>query len=167
MLARALATPSNLLVLDEPTNDLDLETLDLLQEAIAAYPGTVHPRQPRPRFPRPDRHVGARGGGRRALDRICRRLFRHARAARRRAAWGARHGPAAAKPTRAAAASAPRPTASKRKLGFRETHLLKTLPERIDTLHAEIGVLRGKLAEADLFTRDPGGFERAAAELEA
>ena len=41
MLARALATPSNLLVLDEPTNDLDLETLDLLQEMIADYPGTV------------------------------------------------------------------------------------------------------------------------------
>ena len=41
MLARALATPSNLLVLDEPTNDLDLETLDLLQEMVADYPGTV------------------------------------------------------------------------------------------------------------------------------
>ncbi|MCB2107931.1 MAG: ABC-F family ATP-binding cassette domain-containing protein, partial [Rhodobacteraceae bacterium] len=41
MLARALALPSNLLVLDEPTNDLDLETLDLLQEMIADYPGTV------------------------------------------------------------------------------------------------------------------------------
>ena len=41
MLARALAQPSNLLVLDEPTNDLDLETLDLLQEMLAAYPGTL------------------------------------------------------------------------------------------------------------------------------
>ena len=41
MLARALARPSNLLILDEPTNDLDLETLDLLQEMIADYPGTV------------------------------------------------------------------------------------------------------------------------------
>ena len=41
MLARALARPSNLLVLDEPTNDLDLETLDLLQEMLAAYPGTL------------------------------------------------------------------------------------------------------------------------------
>ena len=41
MLARALARPSNLLVLDEPTNDLDLETLDLLQEMLADYPGTV------------------------------------------------------------------------------------------------------------------------------
>src|SRR5581483_11517657 len=41
MLARALARPANLLVLDEPTNDLDLETLDLLQEMLAAYPGTI------------------------------------------------------------------------------------------------------------------------------
>ncbi|MCB1456715.1 MAG: ATP-binding cassette domain-containing protein, partial [Nitratireductor sp.] len=41
MLARGLRTPSNLLVLDEPTNDLDLETLDLLQEFIASYQGTV------------------------------------------------------------------------------------------------------------------------------
>ena len=41
MLARALAKPSNLLILDEPTNDLDLETLDLLQELLADYPGTV------------------------------------------------------------------------------------------------------------------------------
>jgi ATPase subunit of ABC transporter with duplicated ATPase domains len=40
-LARAFARPSNLLVLDEPTNDLDLETLDLLQEQLAEYPGTV------------------------------------------------------------------------------------------------------------------------------
>ena len=41
MLARAFAKPSNLLVLDEPTNDLDLETLDLLQELLAEYAGTV------------------------------------------------------------------------------------------------------------------------------
>ncbi len=41
MLARALATPSNLLVLDEPTNDLDLETLDLLEEVLSGYGGTV------------------------------------------------------------------------------------------------------------------------------
>ncbi len=41
LLAKALATPSNFLVLDEPTNDLDLETLDLLEEMLAAYPGTV------------------------------------------------------------------------------------------------------------------------------
>ena len=50
MLARALAKPSNLLVLDEPTNDLDIETLDLLQELLADYAGTVLLGQPRPRF---------------------------------------------------------------------------------------------------------------------
>src|SRR5205085_7166104 len=42
-LARAFARPSNLLALDEPTNDLDLETLELLQERLAEYPGTVLP----------------------------------------------------------------------------------------------------------------------------
>ena len=41
MLARALATPSNLMVLDEPTNDLDIETLDLLQELLSDYAGTI------------------------------------------------------------------------------------------------------------------------------
>ena len=78
MLARALATPSNLLVLDEPTNDLDLETLDLLQEMVADYPGTVilvsHDRD----FL--DRTVTSilAAAGRRPLGRVCRRLFRHA-----------------------------------------------------------------------------------------
>ena len=46
MLARALASRSNLLVLDEPTNDLDLETLDLLEEMLADYPGTRDAGQP-------------------------------------------------------------------------------------------------------------------------
>ena len=41
MLARAFAAPSNLLALDEPTNDLDIETLDVLQEMLATYPGTI------------------------------------------------------------------------------------------------------------------------------
>ena len=84
MLARALAKPSNLLVLDEPTNDLDLETLDVLEEMLADYAGTVilvsHDRD----FL--DRVVqrGARAGGRGPLGRVCRRLYRHAGAARRR-----------------------------------------------------------------------------------
>ena len=83
MLARALAKPSNVLVLDEPTNDLDLETLDVLEEMLGDYAGTVilisHDRD----FL--DRVVSARdrSGGRRALAGICRRLYRHAGAARR------------------------------------------------------------------------------------
>ena len=82
MLARALAQPSNLLVLDEPTNDLDLETLDLLQEMITDYSGTVilvsHDRD----FL--DRTVELRPGvgGRWALDRVCGRIHRHGGPAR-------------------------------------------------------------------------------------
>ena len=84
MLARALAKPSNLLVLDEPTNDLDLETLDVLEEMLGDYAGTVilisHDRD----FL--DRVVTCRdrAGGRGPLGRICRRLHRHAGPARRR-----------------------------------------------------------------------------------
>ena len=63
MLARALAKPSNVLVLDEPTNDLDLETLDVLEEMLARLRRHRHPHQPRPRFPRPrgERRDRARG----------------------------------------------------------------------------------------------------------
>ena len=81
-LARAFARPSNLLVLDEPTNDLDLETLDLLQERLAEYPGTVllvsHDRDFLDRVV--TSVIAARR--RRALDRVCRRLHRYAGAAR-------------------------------------------------------------------------------------
>ena len=59
-LARAFARPSNLLVLDEPTNDLDLETLDLLQERLADYRRHGAAGQPRPRFPRPRGDLGHR-----------------------------------------------------------------------------------------------------------
>ena len=68
MLARALAQPSNLMVLDEPTNDLDIETLDLLQELLERLSRHDPARQPRPRFSRPRRDLGdrqprARGAG--------------------------------------------------------------------------------------------------------
>ncbi len=83
MLARVLAKPANLLVLDEPTNDLDMETLELLQELVSGFAGTVLAGQPRPRFPRPHRDQRHRAGRQRPLGRICRRLRGHAGAARR------------------------------------------------------------------------------------
>jgi ATP-binding cassette subfamily F protein uup len=90
MLARALAKPSNLMVLDEPTNDLDIETLDLLQELLGDYSGTIL-------LVSHDRDLLDRGGdighcrrGGRALGRICGRLFRHGRPTWLWARWSAR-----------------------------------------------------------------------------
>ena len=96
LLAKLFATPSNFLVLDEPTNDLDLETLDLLEEVIADYPGTAllvsHDRDFLDRVA--TSIVLAEGDGR--FTRICRRLCRHAGAARRESS-GARRSQQSAK----------------------------------------------------------------------
>ncbi len=155
MLARALARPSNLLVLDEPTNDLDLETLDLLQEMLAAYPGTLllvsHDRD--------------------FLDRTVTATIAHEEAgswtvyaggysdmlAQRGAApegkTPAKVTPAAEKPRLEPRASEPR-----KKLTFSDQHALKTLPERMERLAGEIGRLKKKLADPELYRRDPTAF---------
>ena len=135
MLAQALAKPSNLLVLDEPTNDLDMETLDVLEDMLGDYPGTVllisHDRD----FL--DRLVSGVivPEGRRPLERICRRLFRHAGAARRRsrpraAQAGAGESGQSSRSRRGAAAA-------KRRMKFKDKHALETLPKTIAGLHRQ------------------------------
>ena len=161
-LARALAKPSNLLVLDEPTNDLDLETLDLLEEMIDDYPGTVllvsHDRD----FL--DRTVSAVmvGGGRRALERLCRRLHRHGGAARRRRdrEGGEGRTEGGARESRTAVLAAPR-----RRLSFNDKHALETLPARIAALEAEIATLTKTIADPNLYARDRAAFDKASAAL--
>ncbi|WP_439497765.1 ABC-F family ATP-binding cassette domain-containing protein [Bosea sp. (in: a-proteobacteria)] len=165
MLARALAKPSNLLVLDEPTNDLDLETLDLLQELLADYQGTVllvsHDRD----FL--DRVVSATlisdgdgvwtefaGGYSDMLAQRGRGVGAKARAAVEK--------PAAPALRPATSAAAP---AARRKLSFNEKHALETLPKRIETLQGEADKLNAAVA-GDLYTRDPKLFARATARLE-
>ena len=131
MLARALAKPSNLLVLDEPTNDLDLETLDVLEEMLGDYAGTVilisHDRD----FL--DRVVNAVivPRGRRPLGRICRRLQRHAGAARRAISRASRQavGDRRRRRTEATRAAARAASRGKRRLSFHEKHALETLPK--------------------------------------
>ena len=97
LLAKALAAPSNMLVLDEPTNDLDADTLDLPQEALAELRRHCPAGQPRPRLPRPSGDLDHCPGRRRHDDRVCRRLqrlrdparpARDAGSGRRRAAQG-------------------------------------------------------------------------------
>ncbi len=163
MLARALARPSNLLVLDEPTNDLDLETLDLLQEMLADYPGTVllvsHDRDFLDRVVTSviasdgNGHWIEYAGG--YSDMI----------AQRGADLDARKAPPKEekKPTKPAV-SAPPPT--KKRLSFKQKHALETLPARMEGLQADIGRLRTALADPGLYARDPDGFARSAEKLE-
>jgi ATP-binding cassette subfamily F protein uup len=161
MLARALARPSNLLVLDEPTNDLDLETLDLLQEMLADYAGTVlvvsHDRDFLDRVVTAT--VASEGDGRWVVfaggysDMIAQR----GDPSPERPAGKAR---AAKRPERPATASERR-----RGLTFKEKHALATLPGRIETLQAEMKRLQASLADPGLYARDPAAFEAAAAAL--
>ncbi len=158
LLARALAKPSNLLVLDEPTNDLDLETLDLLEEMLADYPGTLivvsHDRD--------------------FLDRVATSVLMSEGDGRWIEYAGGYSDMVAQRgkgvETRAATASAretkekPAPrekAAGKQKLSFKEQHALATLPGRIDELREKCGKLQSMLDDPELYSRDPAKFAKA------
>ena len=163
MLARALALPSNFLVLDEPTNDLDLETLDLVEEMLADYPGTVlvvsHDRDFLDRVA--TSVLVAEGDG---------QWIEYAggysdMVAQRGAGVGAR---AVEKPNRdrrpAASPQAEAPK-QKRKLSFNEKHALENLPAEMERLRGIRDKAQAILADPDLFTREPKKFEQASAAL--
>ena len=162
-LARGLRNPSNLLVLDEPTNDLDLETLDLLQEIVGDYAGTVilvsHDRD--------------------FIDRLATRTIAHEGEGR----WGVYAGGysdmVAQRRATAAPKDAPRETAKgpgkakgsggggAGKLSFKHVHRLEVLPGEMAATEAEIEKLEAGLAAPDLYARDPDAFARLAGTLEA
>jgi ATP-binding cassette subfamily F protein uup len=168
MLARALSKPSNLMILDEPTNDLDLETLDLLQELLAAYEGTVllvsHDRDFIDRVATSTLVFEGEGrwreypGGYTDMARQA----RDARAQVKRAA-----DKPSRKPDDTGEAAPPPGGKQKRKLSFKEKHALETLPGEIDKLTGSIGALQEKMADPDLYARDPAAFDKAAADLQA
>ncbi len=164
LLARAFARPSNLLVLDEPTNDLDLETLDVLQEALAAYDGTVlivsHDRDFLDRVA--TSILMAEEGGRFTdyaggySDMVTQRgAGVAAKAASRQAA--------PQKPTPARAA----PRVASRKLSFKDKHALEMLPAKIAALEAEMTALEARLADAGLYARDPASYAATSTRLDA
>ncbi len=174
MLARALAKPSNLLVLDEPTNDLDLETLDLLQELLDDYQGTVllvsHDRDFLDRVV--TSVVASEGDGRWIeyaggySDMLAQRkgedLKRATAGADVKAAGKLVH-PVPETPARPTAD----PIATKRKLSFKEKHALEMLPKAIAKLEAEVAALGVKLADPDLFRKDAKAFDAATSRLAA
>ncbi len=150
LLAREFARLSNLLVLDEPTNDLDLETLDLLQEVIADYDGTVlivsHDRD----FL--DRTVtvtlGLDGSG--TVDIV----------AGGYADWEAQR-KARSGPSKAVSAAVAAPASSparKSKLTYKDQRDYELLPERVEALAAAIARDEAALADAALYARDPARF---------
>ncbi|MDN3563801.1 ABC-F family ATP-binding cassette domain-containing protein [Paeniroseomonas aquatica] len=167
MLARAFAKPSNLLVLDEPTNDLDLETLDLLEELLSDYQGTAlvvsHDRD--------------------FIDRVCTSVIvaegegrwqeyaggysdmvaQRGRGVEAKVVAGAEPRAAAARPSSPVAGPAP----AKRKLNFKQQHALQSLPARMEALAGEIATIRTALAAPGLYSRDKARFERFNAALAA
>ena len=166
MLARALAKPSNLLVLDEPTNDLDLETLDLLQELLADYAGTVllvsHDRDFLDRVV--TSVIAAEGDARWTeyaggySDMLAQRSGRDLPSAGSRMS-------SPPEPKRKPGNGGSNAPQRKRKLSFHEKHALETLPGTIDALQNEVATLQARLSEPDLYSCDPGEFETATSRL--
>jgi ATP-binding cassette subfamily F protein uup len=163
MLAQTLAKPSNLLVLDEPTNDLDLETLDVLEGMVGEYAGTVllisHDRDFLDRLV--SSVIVPEGNGRWIeyaggyTDMLAQRGADLSREAPK----------AVAKAVRPKAVAVP--TEKKRNLSFNEKHALATLPKSIADLEAEGRALQKKLDDPEFFARDRAGFERTTAALGA
>jgi ABC transport system ATP-binding/permease protein len=163
MLARALAKKSNLLVLDEPTNDLDLETLDLLQEMLTDYPGTLilvsHDRD--------------------FLDRVCSSVLMSEGKGRwteyaggysdmlNQRGKGVEAKATAKAPERVAIDDglAKTATAEARKLSFKDRHALETLPGLMDAINRDMAKLNAVLAEPDLYARDKARYDKASSML--
>jgi ABC transport system ATP-binding/permease protein len=164
MLAQALAKPSNLLVLDEPTNDLDMETLDVLEETLADYPGTVllisHDRDFLDRLvaavivPEGEGRWIEYAGG--YSDMLAQRGADLTRQAPKR------DGREAAKPA-PSVASAPPP--ARRRLTFKDKHALETLPKTIAALRDDMRKLQTKLDDPTFYVRDRAAFEKVSAAL--
>ncbi|WP_323770284.1 ABC-F family ATP-binding cassette domain-containing protein [Antarctobacter sp.] len=157
LLAKLLARESNLLVLDEPTNDLDVETLDLLQELLDDYDGTVmlisHDRDFLDRVATTT--VAMEGRGRAT---VYAGGWSDYQAQKRADAAPEKKAKQAPKQDSIAPAAKAEP---KPLLSFTERHRLEELPEVIDRLTAEIAKLEQFLAEPDLFTKAPLKFQKA------
>jgi ATP-binding cassette subfamily F protein uup len=162
LLARALAQPSNVMVLDEPTNDLDMETLDVLEDLLADYEGTLvlvsHDRDFIDRLATST--IGLDGSG---------------RAVETPGGWadflsqnpGFFQGAAPARPTPAPRPE-PRPEPARAaKLSYKDQRRLAELEGLVEALPGKIATLERSLADPELYARDPAGFERLTRALEA
>ena len=157
LLAVALSKPSNLLILDEPTNDLDLETLDLLQEMLSEYPGTVllvsHDRD--------------------FLDRVVTSTI----ASEGQGNWVEyaggysdmlhQRGPVEPPPPPRATAKLANTRSAKGKMSFKDKHALDSLPAQMEALQTRLATLQAELSKPDLYRKNPTRFAAATTELSA
>jgi ATP-binding cassette subfamily F protein uup len=167
MLARALAKSSNLLVLDEPTNDLDLETLDLLQEMLNDYAGTVllvsHDRDFLDRvatsvlaFEGDGAWQEYPGGYSDMVDQRGRGVETKVKAIA-----------SAEKPKDMLADNVSAVKPSTKKLSYKDKYALETLPGEMVVLEKDIATLQATLADPSLFARDAAAFKKTAEKLES
>jgi len=162
MLARALSQPSNLLVLDEPTNDLDLETLDLLQELLAGYSGTIilisHDRDFLDRSVASVIH--AEGDG---------QWLEYAGGFSDMASQQQAPATVSTKSKKSKSVTtsnkAPSEQSQTQKMTFKDKHALETLPEKIKKLEAAIGVFKQALGDPALFNSNPERYQKTVANL--
>lgn len=155
LLARLMARESNVLILDEPTNDLDIETLDLLQDLLGDYPGTVllvsHDRD--------------------FIDRVATTTIAmegQGRAVTYAGGWSDYQNQKAEEVVEPPKETKAKPKAEKAKaqvkdsgLSFTEKHRLEALPAEIERLEAEIAKLGELMADPALFTDNPVKFQKA------
>jgi len=161
LLAKALAKPGNLLVLDEPTNDLDLETLDLMEEMVDDYPGTVllvsHDRD--------------------FLDRTVTAIL-YAEGDGRFTEYAGGYSDMVAQrgnEVQTAPSAAPQPkkaprkreNQARRKLTFADRHALEKLPGEIEALGKTIAALQAELSDSALYVSDPGRYHELSKRLAA
>ncbi|WCJ62237.1 ABC-F family ATP-binding cassette domain-containing protein [Agrobacterium tumefaciens] len=169
ILARILARPTNLLILDEPTNDLDIETLDLLQEIVAGFSGTVilvsHDRDfldrtvtstIAPANPdQPDGRWIEYAGG-----------YSDMMAQRKGAAEEKRKAERQEKAKASPSASAPQDNSkAKGKLSFKQKFALENLPKEMEKTQGEIAKREQRMADPNLFAKDPAVFNTLAQEM--
>ena len=155
LLARLFLKPSNLLVMDEPTNDLDVETLELLEEQLLNYKGTLlvvsHDREFLDNVVTStyvlagDGEVRVSAGGYAEAARLLKKV----EDARREAVKAAQSAQAAS----AAPSAAAEPSAA-RKLSYKETRELESLPGRIEALETEIAEIESTLADPSIYAKD-------------
>ena len=165
MLARLLANPGNVLILDEPTNDLDMDTLDMLQEILSDYEGTlIIVSHDRDFLDRTVTEVLAFEGDAKVVAHIGGYTdYVNDKKAREAGAKPAAR--SAAKPAAEGGDAILKPAPAKNKMSFKLVHELEKLPAKMAALEKDIEALKLLLSDPDLYTRDPKQFDSASQKL--